>query len=199
MDNAYQIDIKDNLLTFRTAFFKAEKGSALHIGIYNRELASSLAAGALVMLLGFFLAAKYKITAVHFIAALVLFTAFFIGFRTYIFREPLLYVAIDKARGVINFSVNKIFGQKNFSFPIAELENIRQDYVSITPENPDGIKFVEKIALQHGTVIPGFGKTAEFYTVEMEFKNRQRIMIFSSEDPSPADDIAIKFKNFIER
>ena len=96
-------------------------------------------------------------------------------------------------------SLDRIFGKKNLSFPLASLEDIRQDHKSIAAENPDGIRFVEKIALQHGTVIPGFGKTAEFYTVEMEFENSRRVMIFSSEDPAAADDIALKIKNFIER
>ncbi|MDI6728785.1 MAG: hypothetical protein QMD44_07690, partial [Thermodesulfovibrionales bacterium] len=83
MDNnkAYQINIKDNMLIFRTSSFRAEKGSVLHSGIYNRELASSLAAGALVMLLGFFFAASFKITTVHFVVALLLFVIFFIVFR----------------------------------------------------------------------------------------------------------------------
>ncbi len=195
----YNLDIKDNVLTFRTNSFKAEKGSVLHSGIYNREMSASLAAGAVVMLSGFFFAAKYRITAVHFIAALFLFVILFLVFRAYIFGEPLLGVVIDKGKRNIDISLNKIFGKKNLSFPLASLENIRQDHKSIAAENPDGIRFVEKIALQHGAVIPGFGKTAEFYTVEMEFENRQRIMIFSSEEPSTADDIASKIKNFIER
>jgi hypothetical protein len=67
----------------------------------------------------------------------------------------------------------------------------------VTPENPDGIRLVEQVALQHGTVIPGFGKTSEFYTVEMEFKNGKRITIFSSEEPSMAEDVRAKLSGFI--
>ncbi|MBI5212390.1 MAG: hypothetical protein HY957_03330 [Nitrospirae bacterium] len=186
-------------MIFKTTSFKAEKGNVLHSGIYNREMSASLAAGAVVMLSGFFFAAKYRITAVHFIAALFLFIILFLVFRAYIFGEPLLGVVIDKEKGNIDISLDRIFGKKNLSFPFASLEDIRKDHKSIAAENPDGIKFVEKIALQHGTVIPGFGKTAEFYTVEMEFESRQRIMIFSSEDSAAADDIALKIKNFIER
>lgn len=199
MDSTYQIDIKDDLLTFKTNSFKAEKGSVLHSGIYNREMSASLAAGAVVMLLGFFFVAKYRITTVHFIAALFLFVVLFLVFRAYIFGEPLLNIVIDKGKGNIDISLDRIFGKNNFSFPLESLENIMQEHKSIAAENPDGIRFVEKIALQHGTVIPGFGKTAEFYTVEMQFKNGRRIMIYSSEDPAAADDIASKIKNFIER
>jgi hypothetical protein len=194
-----ELKIENNRLVFSTTSFKAEKGSVLHSGIYNRELASSLAAGAAMTIAGFFFAARYKITALHFLLALVLFAALFLVFRTYIFREPLLCVTIDKDRGDINLSLDRMFGKKNISFELAGLKDIRQGHVSIAPENPDGIRLVEKVALQHGTVIPGFGKTAEFYTVEMEFKDGRRIMIFSSPEPSAVNDIAIKIKNFIER
>jgi hypothetical protein len=198
MTDKYQIDIKDDMLVFRTSSFRAEKGSVLHSGIYNRELASSLASGALVMLLGFFFAASFKITAVHFIAALLVFIIFFIVFRTYIFLEPVLCVAVDKKNVNIDIMIRRIFGKRRIIFPLSELDNIRQDYLSVTPENPDGIRLVEHVALQHGTVIPGFGKTSEFYTVEMEFKNGKRIVVFSSEEPAEAEDIAIRFKNFIK-
>lgn len=199
MTDSYQIDIKDNTLVFRTSSFKAEKGSVLHSGIYNRELASSLAAGALIMLLGFFFATRFKITTIHFTAALLIFVIFFLLFRTYVFLEPVLRVTVDKQNGNIDITLERIFGKRRISLPITELDNIRQDYLSVTPENPDGIRFVEQVALQHGTVIPGFGKTAEFYTVEMEFKNGKRFIVFSSEEPSKAEKIATKFKNFIER
>jgi hypothetical protein len=197
MTDKYQMDIKDNMLIFRTSSFRAEKGSVLHSGIYNRELSSSLAAGALVMLLGFFFAASFKITTVHFIAALLLFVIFFIFFRTYIFLESILCVAVDKKNGNIDIALERIFGKRRITSPLSELDNIRQDYLSVTPENPDGIRLVEQVALQHGTVIPGFGKTAEFYTVEMEFKNGKRITIFSSEEPSMAEDVRAKLSGFI--
>lgn len=198
MTDSYQIDIRDNTLVFRTNSFKAEKGSVLHSGIYNRELSSSLASGALVVLLGFFFAARYKITAVHFIAALLMFVIFFIAFRTYVFLDPVLSVTVDKEKRDVYIALERIFGKRSISFPLSELDNIRQDYFAVTPENPDGIRLVEQVALQHGTVIPGFGKTAEFYTVEMEFKNGKRFTIFSSEEPSKAEEIATKFRNFIK-
>ncbi len=198
MTDKYQIDIKDDMLIFRTSSFRAEKGSVLHSGIYNRELASSLAAGALVMLLGFFFAASFKITTVHFVVALLLFVIFFIVFRTYIFLETVLCVVVDKKNGNIDIALERIFGKRRITSPLSELGNIRQDYLVVTPENPDGIKLVEQVALQHGTVIPGFGKTAEFYTVETEFKNGKRIVVFSSEKPAEAENIAMQFRNFIK-
>ncbi|BCB96187.1 hypothetical protein JZK55_11090 [Dissulfurispira thermophila] len=197
-NKTYHIDIKDNVLTFSTSSFKAEKGSVLHSGIYNRELASSLASGALVMLLGFFFASKFKTTAVFFIVTLLFFIISFVIFRTYIFLEPILYIIIDKTKGDIAIVIRRIFRKRSITSSLSELNDIRQDYLSVTPENPDGIRLVEQVALQHGTVIPGFGQTSEFYTVELEFKDAKRFIIFSSEDHSIAEDIATKFKNFIK-
>lgn len=196
-NKTYHIDIKDNLLTFSTTSFKAEKRSMLHSGIYNRELASSLAAGALVMLMGFFFASRFKITAVHLIAALLLFVIFFIVFRTYIFLEPVLCIAVDKKNGNIDIAVERIFGKRRITFPLSELDRIRQDYLTVVPENVDGIRLVEQVALQHGTVIPNFGKTSEFYTVEMRFKDGKRFIIFSSEEPSMAEEVRAKLSGFI--
>lgn len=197
-NKVYQIDIKGNMLMFETTSFKAERGSILHSGIYNRELASSLAAGACITAAGFFFAYRVKITAGYFFAALILFVILFLMFRTYVFREPLLRLLIDKDKGDIEISAGNILSVRKLLFPAVELEKIRQDYVSIVPENPDGVKIVENISLQHGTVIPGFGKTLEFYTVELEFKNSERIMIFSSGEPSEADEIAAKIKNYLK-
>jgi hypothetical protein len=195
MTDKYQIYLKDNMLIFRTSSFKAEKGSVLHSGIYNRELASALLSGAIVMLVGFFFALKFK-RGVFLLISLFLFVVFFIAFRTLIFLEPLLDVAIDKEKGIIIFTVRGIF-KKKISYSLQELVDIKQGYISIVPENPDGIKLVEQVALQHGTVIPGFGTTSNFYTVELEFKDGLRFIIFSSEEPAEAEKIAIKFKNFI--
>lgn len=197
-NKAYKIDIKDNLLLFSTSSFKTEKGSVLHSGIYNRELSSALLTGALIMILGFFFATSFKIITLHWILALVIFITLFIFFRTYIFLDPFLYVKLDKKNGVIEITLKRFFSTRRLVFPLSELKGIRQDYRAVIPENPDGIRLVEQVALQHGTVIPGFGRTSEFYTVEVEFKDGRRFIIFSSEAPKEVEEVATKFKNFIK-
>ena len=196
---AYAFDIKDKALAFRTASFRAEKGSVLHNGIYNREMASTLAAGACIVLLGFFFASRPLRSAISFIAALLLFVLLFLLFRTFVFPETFLRIVIDKGNNVVSIMRKGFFRMEKQLLTLADLEGIREDYKEIASENTDGIKMVEKIALQHGTVIPGFGTAAEFYTVEFEFKDEGRIMVFSSGDYSEADDVMKTFKNFIER
>ena len=194
---AYAFDINDKVLAFRTASFRAEKGSVLHSGIYNRETASTFAAGACILLLGFFFASRPLLSTISFIAPLLLFVLLFLFFRTFVFRETFLQAVIDKGNNVVAIMRRGFFRMEKQLFTLNELEGIREDYKEIASKNPDGIKIVEKIALQHGAVIPGFGAAAQFYTVELEFKDAGRVMVFSSGDYSEADDVTRTFKNFI--
>ncbi len=195
---AYSFDINDKVLAFKTASFRAEKGSMLHSGIFNRETASTFAAGACLLLLGFFFASGAELSSISFIAVLPLFVLLFLFFRTFAFRETFLRAVIDKGNNVVTIMRKGFFLVEKKLFTLAELQGIREDYKEIAPENPDGIKIVEKIALQHGAVIPGFGASVEFYTVEFEFKDVGRVMVFSSGNYSDADDVTRTFKNFIE-
>lgn len=196
-NNIYQIDIKDNILIFRTISFSAVRGSFLHSGIYNRELASSLAAGAVVLIVVFGIANNFKITFIHFILAILLFGALFLFFRRFIFRESALSAVFDKGGKI--FIKKGLIGIKKDSYHLDDLLEIKVDRKTFTPENIDGVRLVEKVALQHGTVIPGFGKKVELYTIELEFKNRKQITIFSSELPSDAYDVKLKLEEFLKR
>ncbi len=196
---SYAFDINDKVLVFRTSSFKAEKGSMLHSGIFNRETASIFAAGACIMLVGFFFGPSMHKTAIFFIAVLPLFVLLFLFFRTFVFPETFLQVLIDKENNVVAIMRKGFFRMGKRLFPLAEFEGIREDYKEVAPEDPDATRIVEKIALQHGAVIPGFGAAAEFYTVAFAFKDAESVMVFSSGDYSEADDVARTFKNFIER
>lgn len=193
----YQIDMKDNMLIFSTAFFKAEKGSILHSGVFSRELASFLAAGAVLTVLGFFFAGNFKITITLFVAAIFLFAALALFFRTYIFHEANLEIVFDKGKGRIISTLKKTVGKGIKVRLLSELEGLRLGQITFKPENPDGVKVVENIALQHGTVIPGFGEMMEFYTVNLEFKQGSHMVIFASGLKDEAEVLIKKLKDFL--
>lgn len=196
--NNYKIEIMDNILIFRTGSFKAEKGSILHSGIYSRELASFLAAGALLTIAGFFLAENIKITVTYFFAGIILFALLSIFFRAYLFYEARLEVVIDKGKGLITCNTVKLTGKLREVIPLSELAGIVQGKVIFKPENPDGVKVVESIALQHGTVIPGFGEEMKIYTAEIELKQGGRKVIFASESAEDANSVIKEMKGFLE-
>jgi hypothetical protein len=192
----YHIDIKDDALVLRTTSFKAEMRSVLHSGIFNCELASSLFAGALLLLFGFFFAVPGKITVVHLILAMVAFAALFLLVRTYVFLEPTLEVRFDRRRGTIETSLRKAAGSKRDRYLMSELSGIRLGHRTMQPENPDGIKVIEKIALQHGMVIPGFAETMDFSAVRLDFPDRS-VTLFSTKDKLEAEALAEKLNGFI--
>lgn len=196
MTNSYQIEMKENVLVLKTNSFKVEPGSFLHSGIFNRELASSLAAGGIVSLLGFFFAVYSKIKIVHFLTAILLFAALFVILRLSIFREPILETVFDKNRKVITLSLKNAIGSKAQSFPLNELSGIRLNHVAVQPENVDGIKVVEKIALQHGTVIPGFGKIQNIFTVQLDIGDKKRT-VFSTGERQAAEAVITELKGYL--
>lgn len=193
---AYQIVRKDDVLKFSTSSFRPEKGSVLHGGIFNRELAASLAAGGVVLLLGFFLTPGAGISAVYLVPAGVLFALFFFVLRTYVFREPRLEATFDGKNGVVEIVLRKTIGTARKRGPISGLSGVRIDHVIVEPENPDGIRVVEKIALQHGTVIPGFGKKADFYSVRLGFQDGP-VTIFSTAKREEAEDVLAELEGFL--
>jgi hypothetical protein len=178
---AYQIERSGNRVVVRTTSFRTERRSVLHSGIFNRELASSLAAGAVIVLMGFFFALSVRITVVHFITAGFMFAILFILFRMYVFREAVLETAFDWEGKTITISLKRSTGSSFRSYPVDALARIRIHHVSMEPENPDAVKLVEKVAVQHGTVIPGFGKVEDFYSVALDFREKKAV-IFTARD-----------------
>jgi len=165
----------------RTTSFRTERRSVLHSGIFNRELTSSLAAGAVVIMVGFFFALYVRITVVHFVAAAFVYAALFILFRLYAFREQVLETVFDLKRKTITVSVKRSVGSGRRSYPTDALTGIRIHHLSMEPENLDAVRLVEKVAVQHGTVIPGFGKVEDIYSVELDFRERKIVMFSAGE------------------
>lgn len=190
----YRLEREDNISVFRTGSFSAEGRSVLHSGIYNRELSSSLAAGAAVLAFGLFFARYFEMSALFFIVTIVLFAILFVLFRIYIFREPALEAVFDKGKGIITVSVRKRIRTVVRSYSARKLSGITLDHVTVQPQNIDGVEFVEKIALQHGTVIPGFGKKEEFYTVSLDFQG-EKVVIFSAREKQGAEAAAAELRN----
>jgi hypothetical protein len=196
-NQAYELTAEDSRLLLRTASFRAEGGSVLHSGIYNREFTSSLAAGIAVALVFLVLVLSgVEVTAVYVVPAVLLFAGLFVILRKAVFYEERLEALFDRAGGAVTVVVKK-FPERKYSYSLDDLADIGQDHIVITPENPDGISFVEKIALQHGTAIPGFGEVKEFYTVDLKFKDGSQMRVFSSRQESKAGQLQRRLKDFI--
>ncbi|NTU42679.1 MAG: hypothetical protein HGA78_06430 [Nitrospirales bacterium] len=193
---SYEIEESDGRLLFRTASFRPGKGSILHSNIYNRELASSMAAGTLVMVVSLFLSAVLSLSVVSVAGAVLLFVCLFLFFRKVVFRENLLELRIDREKGEVGIA-HTGFAGRTVSYPLSGLEDllIARDVVEL--QNKDAIAIVEHVAAHHGTVISGFGDRSEYYTVEMRFSEGKTTTVFSSEKKEESDTVLSKIQNFL--
>ena len=189
----YQIEKRENAVVVRATSFRAERRSVLHSGVFNREFASSLAAGAVILVISFFFAHYDKMNAVYFAAMLLIFAALFVMFRIYVFREAVLETEFDGQRRVITLSLKRTLGGGVRTYPMDELKGIVLEHFSMEPENIDAVQLVERVAVQHGTVIPGFGKTEEFYTVKLDV-GAEKPLIFSSRERKGAESMVAELK-----
>lgn len=185
----YSFSHKDGKTIFRTSSFSTEKGSVLHSGIYNRELTSSMASGAILVLALMLFSQHIKIDLFMVFGLLVVFVGLFLAFRFFVFKEPVLEVCIDKGAGCLVVTKGIGLFKKKGIFDLKDVVAIERGHISSLPSNPDGVKVVENIALQHFTVIPGFGQPTEFHTVVLTIRDGGQIVLYSSKDQNEADEV----------
>ncbi|MBF0402472.1 hypothetical protein [Candidatus Magnetominusculus xianensis] len=192
----YKFEPVSKSLLFTTSAFKSEKGSVLHSGIYNREMASTfVAAGAAF---SYFVVAALSgwLSYIHYAITAVLFAVIYPLSWLYIFRKAAIAVFLDNDNDIAAIAIKGTFRKKKIFKALSQLKDIRVTHREIETGNPDGVAFVEKIALQHGTVIPGFGAAQHIYSVELVFDDAQ-ITVYSSGDKDKAANVLSGFKDYI--
>ncbi len=187
----FDLAVSETELRFKTASYKADKGSVLSPLIYSHDLSAMLAsavpAAAAFVLLGGAGAARYG-------AAVAAYAAGFYIFRAFVFKKRYLTLDMEKKTGIALLSVP--FKEKK-SFGIEEIEKVEAEKSAFVPENPEGLKRVEEIALHHHTVLPELDKPVEFYSVRVQLKGGQGFLIYSGREAGAAADITLKIKEFL--
>ncbi len=194
LTDRYKLSVENGRVVLTAKTFRAEKGSVLHSGIFSRELASSFVGAALTLLFLMVVFFTVGISLLYYGIAALLFALATLFSRIFLFKEPFLETVIDKDR--ITITLNRPILKKVINKSISQLRDIRIDYWRFEPENPDGVEFVKKIALQHGTVMPDFGKTKEFYNLVMDF-GEESFVILTSEKKDDIDTVLAKLKDFL--
>lgn len=166
----------------QTSSFKVDRGSVLHSGIFNKELASSFVSAVFIVIYLISMAVLGEIGLIHYLVAAVIFVIIFPLSRTFIFKAPVLITEVDKGSGVVTLTLKRNLGSRVIGKDFSELRQFDVEYIRIEPENPDGVAVVEKIALQHGTVIPGFGEVKEFYNVVARFADSDQVVFTTTSD-----------------
>lgn len=166
-DKGYSITKSDSLLTLRTVHFAVDTGSVLHSGIYNREFASVLTSLAVAGFVYMVLVMNIKKPLVPHIAFILVLIACFPFFRRFIFKERYMETVFDGSKGTAEICVTGIMRRKMDSVPLRDIVNVIIESRKKEIENPDGVHFVEKISLQHGMAIPGFGEEKVFFLLKL--------------------------------
>ncbi len=179
--NRYSIRREGSRLIFETSSFRAERQSVLHKGIYNHELASSLAAAAVCGTIYILLAFNYRIIFIHYLVIGGIFIIAFTGFRRFVFRERRLTAVFDRSNSLAKISCPGFIGEKSEEIPFSRIGSVEVGSRTITPENPDGIAFVQRISLQHGSAVPGLGDEHEFVTLLLRLTDGTERLIYAAE------------------
>jgi len=194
--SVFVLEPLDGAIRLKTTSYRADRGSVLHSGIFSRELASSfVAAGAAAAFIIVF-AIYGVLRLVHYIMAAAVFVIVFPLARIFIFKERYLETVLDTRSGEVRIAVKGGMGKKEMIRPLKDLKDIRISWLRVEPENPDGIAVVEKIALQHGTVIPGFGEVKEFFNVELVF-DKESFTILTVESEPEAVSVVERLKEYM--
>ncbi|KJR40769.1 membrane protein [Candidatus Magnetoovum chiemensis] len=195
----YTIEKNNDTLTFTTEQFKVENKSVLHSGIYNRELTSTLFAAVLPIIYLFIVILSGSTNKIHFLIAGLLFFTDFITAMLFLFKKPLLNVTFDKNTELIKFYCRGVIKHTVIEYNIERLNEIKHRMIKIEPQNKEGIAFVEKIARQHGTVIPGFGKTEVYHILELVFDKEESRQLFYSVNENETKDAGSAIAEFINK
>jgi hypothetical protein len=178
----YSISRTATALVFRTASFSDETASVLHSGIYNREFASVLASLALAGLVYLLLETHFEKTVLFNIVFVAVFVGSFPFFRTFIFKEKYMETVFDTAAGKAEIFITGITRRKKESIALSDIGQVLIESRKQKIENPDGVEFVEKISLQHGVAIPGFGEETVRYLLRLKLADDTYKTIYTDTD-----------------
>ncbi len=178
-DKNYTISKEQDKLIFATPSYKVGPDSVLHSGIYNREFSSVLASAAVAGIVYVLVAMNTGNTIVRSLVFLLTFSGGFPFFRKFVFKESLMEVVFNTAAGEAKIYTSWITKRLKETISIKNIQNISIESRKQEVENPDAVKFVKHISLQHGTVIPGFGEEKLFFLLKLHLSDGSERTIYS--------------------
>ncbi|RME65609.1 MAG: hypothetical protein D6778_06025, partial [Nitrospirae bacterium] len=116
--------------------------------------------------------------------------------RIYIFKEPELITLFDPGADMVKITLRAPLKRRSVIKQMSQLRAIRVQEHRYEIENPDGVEFVKKIALQHGQVMPDFGKPEQFHSLVLEFED-ESYSVLVLKDPQELATVVEKLKRFL--
>jgi hypothetical protein len=177
----YQIKTEDDKLIFTTSSFIAEKTSVLHSGVYTREFSSMLFASA-VSIFFYMGLITVNINPVFFryILIVLVFVAGFLAANKFIFKEKKIEVILDNSIKTAIITRFGIISKKKENIAFENIRSVELRSRKFTPENMDGIKFVQQISAQHGSAMPELSEEEEFITLSLSLADGSDRVIYAA-------------------
>ena len=195
---AYTLARDDSIFVFRTTRFVTDKGSVLHSGIYNREFSSVLASFAFAGAVYFVLVKNFGEKTFFYLVFTVLFIGTFPLFVRFVFRERWLETVLDKHTGTAVLSLGRMRKKVLDNLPLTSITGLRIDTKKAEVVNRDGVEFIEKISAMHGTVIPGFGDEAVFYSLKLQLTDGTDRTVFADRNMHDVMAVYDDMKEFLK-
>lgn len=175
----YTVRKEEDELIFATPTYKAEPDSVLHSGIYNREFSSVLASAAVAGIVYMIVAMNTGSTIVRSMVFLLTFAVGFPFFRKFVFKESLMEVVFNAATGEAKIYTTWITKKLKETISIKNIKDISIESRKKEVENPDAVRFVKQISLQHGSVIPGFGEEKVLFLLKLHLADVSERIIYT--------------------
>ncbi|MCE5311959.1 MAG: hypothetical protein LLF86_02270 [Nitrospiraceae bacterium] len=199
MENSgFTITRDKDTLVLKTSWFSTLQQSVLHSGAFNKEMASSISAGIVMLALLFALRSAVSFSFEALVFGVILFGALFLVFRVFVFRKPVLEARFSKPNNLVIVSKTRHLIRTRRRFRLSDVEAAVLKEIIHSYSNPDGIRMVEKIALHHHTALPGFSRTVKLFAASVRRSNNEEVLLFSSEDKENTDKVIEEINNFLE-
>jgi len=175
----YTVRKEEGKLIFATPAYRADPDSVLHSGIYNQEFSSMLASVAVAGTAYAVVAMNTGNTIIRSMVFLLIFAAGFPFFRKFVFKESLMEVVFDTSGGEAKVYTNWTTKKLKETIPIKNIKDISIESRKHEAENPDAVRFVKHISLQHGSVIPGFGEEKVLFLLKLHLSDGSERTIYT--------------------
>jgi len=175
----YTVITEEEKLIFATPTYRADPDSVLHSGIYNREFSSALSSAVVAGILYMLVAFNTGNTIVRPLVFLLTFTVGFPFFRKFVFKEGLLEVVFNAVSGEAKIYTSWITKRLKETISIKNIKGLSIESKRHEVENPDAVRFVKQISLQHGSVIPGFGEEKVLFLLKLHLSDGSERTIYS--------------------
>ena len=196
-DRSYTVRKEEDKLIFVTPAFKTELDSVLHSGIYNREFASMLASAAVAGTI-FVVIAMNTGNAIGAMVFLVAFAVSVPLFRKFVFKESLMEVVFNIAAGEARIFTTWIMKRLKETIALSSIKEISIDSRKREVENQDAVEFVKKISLQHGMVIPGFGRESVLFLLKLHLNDGSERTIYADTSMQDVMSAHAEIKEFLK-